>query len=415
MVGMKAAFIITLLMAALALSTRSEEPTLEVHEWGTLTVLGDSEGTPVAWYQAWNETAPLPGFVHRQPGVFKTAPAYVRMETPVLYFYPSQKMEVSAEVKMVGGRITEWFPDLAAPGFWPVNQEGPSLAWKGTLLPPSARPPLPLARATDPPAASHYFYARDVPEAWHFSATPPVAPFTVPASLQIPAAAERQLSQVEKFIFYRGSGNSPPPYRGAVNAQGLVRLTSLPATPGIKSAVALRVDARGLSWAALPALPSAKDSQSSEVTVSLDGPEVSRSVAALKQHLHGSLSVAGLTVAEATAMMATWESTWFQEKGTRILALPGQAWVNTLLPLTLTPTPKKLVRVFVLRLEIVAPETENKLLEQLTRVTETTTPGELKKAYQELGLGRFAQGALEIVKRHQGEKLDGAFAKFAAP
>ena len=65
---------------------------LEVHEWGTFTMLSGSNGTPVPWYQPFNDLARLPGFV----GVSimgKTGSATVRMETPVIYFYPEKETE----------------------------------------------------------------------------------------------------------------------------------------------------------------------------------------------------------------------------------------------------------------------------------------------------------------------------------
>ena len=45
------------------------------------------------------------------PGLgFKTGMAIVRMETPVLYFYPEKEMAVTVDVSFVNGSIAETFP-----------------------------------------------------------------------------------------------------------------------------------------------------------------------------------------------------------------------------------------------------------------------------------------------------------------
>src|SRR5437016_529730 len=66
---------------------------LVVHEWGTLTSVANEHGTPVEWASL-GGVADLPCFVaHLDQGAqgsYKFLPGAVRMETPVLYFYPQK-------------------------------------------------------------------------------------------------------------------------------------------------------------------------------------------------------------------------------------------------------------------------------------------------------------------------------------
>src|SRR6202011_453214 len=56
----------------------------------------------------------LPCFVnHLSPQNLKLAPGFVRMETPVLYFYARHSVTLSVDVEFPQGWITEWYPQAA--------------------------------------------------------------------------------------------------------------------------------------------------------------------------------------------------------------------------------------------------------------------------------------------------------------
>src|SRR5687768_9025823 len=116
---MKATLWATTFLGALAVSAgalHAENPKLEVHEWGTFTVLSGSDGAALQWYQPAEDLDLLPEFVGGGFSPFSKAAnitSMVRMETPVLYFYPEKEMSVRVEVAFNNGRITDWFP---APG-----------------------------------------------------------------------------------------------------------------------------------------------------------------------------------------------------------------------------------------------------------------------------------------------------------
>jgi hypothetical protein len=56
-------------------------------------------------------------------------------------------------------------------------------------------------------------------------------------------------------------------------------------------------------------------------------------------------------------MVETWRDSWFEE-GSRLLYIVPAAFVDDVLPLSINPAPAQTVRVFVGRLEIVTPATE---------------------------------------------------------
>ncbi|MCA8942848.1 MAG: hypothetical protein KDB80_09845, partial [Planctomycetes bacterium] len=60
-------------------------------------------------------------------------------------------------------------------------------------------------------------------------------------------------------------------------------------------------------------------------------------------------------------MIATWSRSWFQGNGTRVIYVLPRAEVDRVLPLTIRPTPKQLVRVLVGRLEFIPPEIERRV------------------------------------------------------
>ena len=87
--------------------------------------LPDETATAVDW-RPLAETSDLPKFVYafdekdgyrqtyeiRRSGKTRTL-AKVRMETPVIYFYTKEEMEVSVNVQFPSGKITEWYPQAS--------------------------------------------------------------------------------------------------------------------------------------------------------------------------------------------------------------------------------------------------------------------------------------------------------------
>jgi hypothetical protein len=401
----------------------NDEPAkLEVHEWGTFTMVSGTDGMPLSWYLPETRVTELPKFVNRNIQVAtktgsgtltltgRASGDRVRMETPVIYFYPEQPMEVQVSAQLVQGRITEWFP---APTFTkPLNPSGTASSagdipfWTGMLAPPADSSAAAAVPKLDGPLGAHYGHAREVPAAWYFRS---FAPRSSPTGTVAPA---------EKFIFYRGAGEAMPPLQAnapEAHRLKLMRFDSAgttysvgpfsPASPSAGNAplaaFALQVEKDRARWARMPDLAPRGRDATSPATVSemrLDGEALPVAEAAkqLGEAMAKELVAAGLSADEAKAMIATWSDAWFRESGSRMFVLLPRNWVDTVLPLHIQPKPQKLMRVFVGRFETFTPEQEQTLL-TLVQSASPIDSGTAAK-FRDLRLGRFANAAVERVK-----------------
>jgi hypothetical protein len=97
---------------------------------------------------------------------------------------------------------------------------------------------------------------------------------------------------------------------------------------------------------------------------SLDGdaimetPSTSGTLDSLYSDFEDTLVAQGLYRDEAHAMLETWRDSWFGE-GSRLFYIVPRRFVDTVLPLSIHPTPTGVIRVFVGRMELVTPATEN--------------------------------------------------------
>lgn len=379
---------------------------LEVHEWGTFTVLSGSNGYQIPWYASFSDLARLPGFV--SPGIgSKAGLAKIRMETPVIYFYPERQQKVTVDVTFTGGTITETFPHSVGgnivfdPQTMFMSVPG---RWTGTLLPPTDKAAvagIPAIEETD--HLEPYGAAREVPDAWIFQSD----------LKEIPGlTVQPQFPQQEKFIFYRGAGGAEFPIYASM-AGDAVTITNNCAG-AVAYAVALRVRGGKAAWAPLPALAAAPVGDAPAMNRSqVTFPQADRPLDEVESELAGvwkkALTEDGLTTAEASAMVETWRKTWFRENGDRILSLVPQVTVDAMLPLTVTPAPEKTIRVFVARIELLAPDRE----EQLIGLMNSDKPVDAKdfEKFRSLGLGRFANGAMGIASQIQVSRMNGKFSE----
>ncbi len=398
---------------------------LEVHEWGTFTVLVGSNGSMANWYQPYSDIAQLPGFTDN-PMAMKRGinVAKVRMETPVIYFYPQEETNIKVNVLFRDGQITERFPAAMADPYDAFNRRNayePGVItshytfntryneiserarpivthWSGKLLPPSH-----ADAKLIPSVAGHkgenYGAAREVPDAWIFRSDGPV----------IKTENQPDIHPVEKFIFYRGAGQSVPPYSVSMSDEQTMTFSNFSSSEsGFQ--VALRVRNGKASWKQMPSLPDPKvnaDRSTSitfpEETISIDQAEEELGALFLTQ-----LTSRGLTPDEAKAMINTWNHTWFTEPGQRVFTIVDRAWVEDSLPLAISPEPKKIERVFVARYEVLSPETEQKIA---TLMSEDTQSDHAVIDFKALQLGRFANGAVELVAEQAKQKVLGNYSQ----
>jgi hypothetical protein len=336
---------LALSLAALPLlfqaQTPSSDPALTAHEWGTFTSIAGKDGRAAFWLPLTGSTD-LPAFVeHFQTPDFKGGlRGTVRMETPVLYFYTNRATTLSVHVSFSQGLITEWYPHanrvepvglqtqarmVSYLNDWSRSQKQPdsSISWDSVTLEPGGSATLPREDNTN-----HYYAARQT------SSTP----------LRIKTQAG---DQTEKFLFYRGvaSFSIPMSVKLTQDEKLLAQNLSAQEIPAM-----LLFERRGDKIGFRIA-----DATATQPT--LDPPELNATMDSLKQAVEDMLIAQGLYQDEAQAMFETWRDSWFEE-GSRLLYIVQRQFVDSVLPLSITPTPAKTVRVFVGRLELVTPATQ---------------------------------------------------------
>jgi hypothetical protein len=319
-------------------SARVDPIGLVAHEWGTFTTVAGPDGLAVDWLPLGGPTD-LPCFVERYTfGVFKGFPSNgrsltyetaranlrskVRMETPVVYFYSPDDASVDVRVTFPRGLMTEWYPkatvtqpDAAQSLLRPANHAG-VIEWRNVRVLPNRNP-----RFATEPGESHYYAARETD----------AAPISVNG-------------QQEKFLFYRGVAGFDVPISAEALNDGSVRVKNL-GSGELRSVIFFENHGGRLSYRVHGAV---RD----EATIAQ--PAESASLAALRADLERILTSAGLYPKEAHAMVATWRDSWFEE-GARVFYVLAPRDVDRILPLTISPAPREIARVFVGRMEAITP------------------------------------------------------------
>jgi len=309
---------------------RRDPARLIAHEWGTFTTVVGEDGSAMAWRPLIAPSG-LPAFVHGGKGVDWKGlyRGTVRMETPVIYFYSDRAANVSVHVAFPQGTVTEWFPEAK-------NKADHSIGWQAVQILPGLDTSFPMESA-----ASHYYPARETDS----------APLLV---------ATKNGNETEKFLFYRGVGSFDLPLTVKVTAMsdgGAVALTS----PGKnRVAKAILFENRGGKQGYSVADLTADD-------VRVARPVLSGDLDALRRDFVQMLTAEGLYDKEAAAMVNAWNDSWFEE-GLRVFYLVPRKVTDAVLPLTIEPAPAQTVRVLVGRAEIITPEMEAAVAEQLATI-----------------------------------------------
>lgn len=345
------------------IGNRSEA--LVVHEWGTFTSVANERGEPVEWAPL-SGPADLPCFVERRPYATelspKLMPGLVRMETPVLYFYPQHPMTLSIHVDFPHGWITEWYPratdvepqkNNVPPG---VGYRDGMIRWDSVEASPGENPALPLSEGP-----SHYYAARNTD-----------------------AAALLSGDQRERFLFYRGIGSFQQPVRPKFTQDGKLEIANA-AAEAIPLMMVFENREGRVGY---------RIRQSVKGTITVEPPSLGARLDELKADLADRLIEAGLYPKEAAAMIETWKDSWFEE-GTRVIFVYPRSVVDTVLPLRVTPAPTTVARTFVGRVEVLSPWIEETIS---TAVNNNSTAGLAK-------FGRFLDAFLLQIERTQGRKL----------
>jgi hypothetical protein len=340
-----------------------------VHEWGTITTRHAPDGTPRGRLNHVRGGDTLPGFVHRydpaatqndpERSLIKTAlvagrpDVTMRLETPVMYFYPPQGMRslpaFDVGVRFRGGVLNEFYPE-AEPSVAP-DPRGPTrfamfapnwngerldssvvgrLLWRGLTLEDS----VPLVGTS-----SHVWLA---PRRVH-------------------ASGVRSGNESERYLFYRGVAHLDAVLQTRLTAGDIELLAP-----------------RDLDWMPSPTmtvrsvwlvdiLPNGMTAFRDGGSLTIQRNATSRSLAHLplfakddygptkrsdlRASMKRALTAAGLFEDEAEAMLATWEGSYFRTPGLRLFYLVPSEWTSTFLPVQIS-IPHDLTRVLIGRIDL---------------------------------------------------------------
>jgi hypothetical protein len=349
------------------------ENRLVVHEWGTFTSVAGRDGVALDW-RPLNGPSDLPKFVHTiqegNEGLRHTRvagkgdmTARVRMETPVLYFYSGNEMDVSVKVDFPKGKITEWYPQ--------ARTASNGIDWGKVKVMPGAAMNFPVESAH-----SHYYPARE----------------TDAAPVQVCSTDDNKRTQQEKFLFYRGVGTFDLPLSVKLENENVVLKNT--GTDEIAHLVIFENRGGKIGYRLC-------DTFTGEMTH--ERPVLDMSLDALLQDLRQILVASGLYEKEAEAMIKTWRSSWFEE-GMRVFYILPRKTTDQILPVTIEPRPAELVRVLVGRAEVITPQMEKSVQQQISLLRNPSL--EVREAaMQEIRkYGRFSEPILKRLLEQESDR-----------
>ena len=365
----------------------SSSQAYELHEWGTFTTVSGADGVLLSGLQ--REEEALPEFVHahfgfengqlpsiatfnrlksmygftgfepRMKGLGRrpVSGVTVKMETPVIYFHSRDGFHAHVKVGFEGGTISQWYPERSGGEVlpeppppkkipfqpmalepWRMDFSKPyhgSIEWKVEVLSPQQSR---SARTFKPDDTLNWLRAR-IPEA---------------------NVVRSSSGEMENFLFYRGLGHFSPGLHTAVSADERLELRN--DTGGdIPYLLVFEKRQDRVLWKAQPGgLKAGQRVVLGETDLAVyDGefPEL------VYDSMKAGLISQGLLESEASAMIQTWWTSYFESDGLRVFWVLPQATTDRILPLEVQPAPEKIVRVLVGRSEVLRPRTEQLWLE----------------------------------------------------
>jgi hypothetical protein len=378
-----------------------------VHEWGTNTVVSASNGTLQAGLH--HEEEDLPGFVYDRlksvavEDIGTTSKVVIKMETPVLYFYAPSSLTVHASVGFPSGVLTQWYPGVSSflpPIEWTIATSPPRDGAMGpTLATPNCIEKYQKNGLLDW-GAFELLGTRPATETLPHA---PLDEFTWGYAREVASNAVRfPDGETEQFLFYRGLSNVELP--ATTRALGGGRL-SIENHATVPLGATFVVDVRSDSGAFNAYSGGVGASATAELEAPAEGAQLPLEafVTSLGSAVTAALDATGLYHDEAVAMVNTWSRQWFRTPGLRVFYLAPQTWTDAVLPLTLEPTPASLVRVMVVRVELLTPEVEAVDASAADRFSSDEAAARAHFA----ALGRFGEPrlrrALELVPSAAGE------------
>ena len=371
-------------LAAFLLVAVSARADLVVHEWGTFSSVQGSDGTVLDGLQ--HEDEVLPAFVYGRDGIatanhdphppaclmckrIETLPksgtllaVNQKMETPVIYFYSDVAQKVSVSVQFPGGVISQWYPNSSS--FLPAIGDIKSL--------------------------SNGLMSWDVEITKELQSIPAVSPNDIWAPARnVQSNYVRVGTEAEKFIFYRGLGHFSVPLEVHDRANRLTVLNR--SDESIADAFLIQFDGKKGSVRNLGKISAQSEIHDGSTATALM--DLEPYLKEVSSQLQVALEKSGLYADEAHAMVATWSKSYFKTPGVRILYVLPRAWTDRVLPIQIQPTPGKLVRTLVGRIEIMSSDEEAKLSNDVAVVSASEEKQLIER------LGRFAEPKLLRLKQ----------------
>lgn len=388
-----------------------------LHEWGTFTTVSGSDGIVLTGLE--REEEPLPIFAYSHYGLengnrarpddrFKplgtravmtkgidlrrpVANVTVKMETPVIYFYSDQALDVSVKVGFEGGTISQWFPDRSAGELLPVppppvdpKKPRPLADWTLDFSKPYRGAIEWQAKVLSPEQSRDAILFKPT-ESLHWTRP------RVPSANAVRTAN----GDTEGFLFYRGIGNFETglvtkvgeddtlrlqnktggviPYaliyerhQGVIRWKSLTNLdaeTAIPAGDLVKAAGSLEQPLYRDYLASFEksGMPPEQVKALAEQFANASLPRETFAEPVYRDLVAG-LEKAGLFREEAKAMVETWWDSYFATEGLRVFWIVPQEKTAAVLPLQVSPAPDKIVRVMVGRSEVLRPSWEREML-----------------------------------------------------
>lgn len=366
---------------------RAENPVI-VHEWGTFTSLQDEQGQAIGGINVDDE--PVPDFVYTTGGHQVAAlkhnrwtfglPPYsaflgkggtlapigdpsvtMRLETPVLYIYPPKGQAAASvprldvHVDFHGGILSQYYPyatvlGTTATASGPVDLTGQTMSglyWSGVRIGSVGAP----VQSDD--------------KVWTTPRETTAPKLEVKAMVYDPdKKGDVATPQAEHFLFYRGVGHLDSPlllFHENAPDQDLISVNARTEMEKVQGWI---VDVRPNATCAF------RQVNLSQGLFSLGAmhfrPDVStafnvgdfspQALIQLKASMQAALVEAGLYPDEASAMLRTWELSYFESPGLRFFYIVPRAWVNRTLPLAVTGAPVLITRVMVGRIELISDQ-----------------------------------------------------------
>lgn len=333
----------------------SEDPGYVLHEWGTFTTVAGSDGVLLEGLTY--DDHQLPDFVYErstsEPGFSGMS---CKMETPVIYFYSDRPRELRVKVAFQQGVLTQWYPQVhqlyPPAGPEPLALRGGVLDWgRIQLLGPGEG----VGELPGVGSAFHWEHARAVDANVIVRHTP--------------------FDQHERFLFYRGLGSFALPLAVWTDGDGGLNMSNMVDDP-LPGLIVLSRRGQSLRAMRLPAL--SRGTPAHVLPAELPAIELP----ALMELTARLLEEQGLYPLEALAMVNTWQQSYFETDGLRVLYPLPRGETDWLLPLSVSPAPRESVRVLVGRTDVLTREAEQAALAALPLIR---TPDQARAHF-----GRFA-------------------------